>query len=465
MIIFMLRFLTGLVLVALVAAGVTYWVAGRGAPPQLTIVKPERVAGLDGTLEVTAEAPKAEFTSLTIALEQDGRTTSLFTLEGGPPTAVTQTDANHLRISQPFGKQSVPDLRSGTARIVVSATRPSILKLRTLSSTTSKDIQVRLEPPRIAVLSTHHYVNHGGSEMVLYKVTPADVQSGVRVGDVEYRGFPASGLGASGRSGVNAAFFALLHDQDRRTPIAAFARDEAGNEAHTTFVDDVFEKPFKRSRIELDDKFLNRVVPEILAQSPELKVDAAADDDKLAAFLKINGELRRMNGERIEGLSAKTSPMRLWSGPFVQLGNSQVEASFADHRTYFYKGKEVDQQVHLGFDLAVTSRVAIVAANAGTVVNASWLGIYGNCVIIDHGMGVQSLYGHLSSFDVKLGDSVTKGQTIGRSGMTGLAGGDHLHFTMLVGGHPVNPVEWWDSHWIQDRVERKLQELSNSGSK
>jgi murein DD-endopeptidase MepM/ murein hydrolase activator NlpD len=118
----------------------------------------------------------------------------------------------------------------------------------------------------------------------------------------------------------------------------------------------------------------------------------------------------------------------------------------------------VDQQVHLGFDLAVTSRVAIVAANAGTIAHAGWLGIYGTCVIIDHGMGVQSLYGHLSSLDVKVGDSVTKGQTVGRSGMTGLAGGDHLHFTMLVGGRPVNPVEWWDPHWIQDRVERKLRE-------
>ena len=82
------------------------------------------------------------------------------------------------------------------------------------------------------------------------------------------------------------------------------------------------------------------------------------------------------------------------------------------------------------------------------MLNASWLGIYGNCVIIDHGMGVQSLYGHLSSFDVKVGDTVTRGQIVGRSGMTGLAGGDHLHFTMLVGGRMVNPVEWWDPHWI-----------------
>jgi len=152
----------------------------------------------------------------------------------------------------------------------------------------------------------------------------------------------------------------------------------------------------------------------------------------------------------------------LWDGPFVQLGNSKVEAAFADHRTYIYKGKEVDHQVHLGFDLAVTSRVPIVAANAGTVLNASWLGIYGNCVIIDHGMGVQSLYGHLSSFEVNVGDKVMRGQTIGRSGMTGMAGGDHLHFTMLVNGRMVNPVEWWDKHWIEDRVMRKLAEAGQA---
>ena len=133
----------------------------------------------------------------------------------------------------------------------------------------------------------------------------------------------------------------------------------------------------------------------------------------------------------------------------MQLGNSQVEASFADHRTYVYKGKEVDQQVHLGFDLAVTARVPVVAANAGKVLNASWLGIYGNCVIIDHGMGVAVAL-RAPVVDRRQGRATRsrKGQTLGRSGMTGLAGGDHLHFTMLVGGQPVNPVEWWDPHWI-----------------
>jgi murein DD-endopeptidase MepM/ murein hydrolase activator NlpD len=289
--------------------------------------------------------------------------------------------------------------------------------------------------------------------MVVYRATPADIASGVRVGDVEYPGFPLSGE-------AKVAFFALLHDQPLNTPIAAFARDEAGNQAKASFVDNVFEKPFKKSRIEIDDKFINRVVPDILEHSPELKMTAPAEStpEMLAAFLRVNGELRRINADQIAALAAKTSPARLWDGPFVQLGNSQVEASFADRRTYIYKGTEVDQQTHLGFDLAVTEHVPVAAANSGIVQNASWLGIYGNCVIIDHGQSVQSLYGHLMSFDVKVGDKVTRGQIIGRSDSTGLAGGDHLHFTMLVGGRMVTPVEWWDPHWIADRVERKLKE-------
>jgi len=449
-----------LVLVALACTG-AYVVAGRGAPPQLTIEKPDRFVGQAGTLDVTAAAPNAQLTALTIALEQNGKSIALFSLDGPQTASVTRVDATHVKVSRPLGKQSVPELQSGAARIVVTATRPSFLKLRQLTSTASKDFQVRLEPPRIAVLSTKHYVNHGGSEMVVYKATPSDVASGVRVGDVEYPGFPATGAGVEGADpSIKVAFFALLYNQPLDTPIVAFARDEAGNQAKATFIDNVFEKPFKKSRIEIDDKFINRVVPDIIEHSPELKMTAPPQDspEMLAGFLRINGELRKINADQIAAMAAKTSPKRLWDGPFVQLGNSKVEASFADARTYIYKGKEVDQQTHLGFDLAVTEHVPVAAAAAGTVLNASWLGIYGNCVIIDHGLGVQSLYGHLMSFDVKVGDPVTRGQVVGRSDSTGLAGGDHLHFTLLVGGRMVTPVEWWDPHWMTDRVERKLKE-------
>jgi murein DD-endopeptidase MepM/ murein hydrolase activator NlpD len=463
----MVRALVVLIVLAGIAYGVAYVVAGRGAPPRITITKPDRPIGQAGTLEITAEAPSARFTALNVVLEQNGRTVPLFSLDKQTAT-LSQLDPNRLQVSRPLGKQSVPELQSGSARIIVTAVRPSFLKLRQLTSVETKPFQVRLEPPRIAVLSTHHYVNHGGSEMVVYRATPADVASGVRVGSIEYPGFPAAGAGITGTTpDTKVAFFALLHDQELRTPIAAFARDEAGNEVKAGFIDNAFEKPFKKSRIELDDKFIDRVVPEIIEHSPELKMTApaAGSPEMLAAFLRINGELRKLNAGQITAFSTKTSSTRFWTQPFVQLGGSQVEASFADHRTYLYKGKEVDQQTHLGFDLAVTARVPVIAANDGVVMNANWLGIYGNCVVLDHGMGVQSLYGHLSSFDVGVGDKVMRGQTIGRSGMTGLAGGDHLHFTMLVGGRMVNPVDWWDPHWIADRVERKLKDASaTSGS-
>jgi murein DD-endopeptidase MepM/ murein hydrolase activator NlpD len=253
---------------------------------------------------------------------------------------------------------------------------------------------------------------------------------------------------------VRVAFFALLHDQDLNTPIRLFARDEAGNVARADFDYRVFPKPIKREKIDLDDKFLNRVVPAIL----EGTTDVRPDGDTLAKFLVINGELRRKNAEKIASFASKTAREVLWRGTvFHPFGNTAVESAFAVHRTYFYKGKEVDQQVHLGFDLARITTAPIVAANRGRVLLAEELGIYGNAVIIDHGMGVQTLYGHLSSIDVKPGQDVEKEQQIGRSGMTGLAGGDHLHFTFLVNGHMVNPVEWWDSHWIEDRILRKLR--------
>jgi murein DD-endopeptidase MepM/ murein hydrolase activator NlpD len=183
----------------------------------------------------------------------------------------------------------------------------------------------------------------------------------------------------------------------------------------------------------------------------------------LEKFLVINGELRQKNAQTIANYSKQTLPEILWGGavfhPFI---NTAVEAAFADQRTYIYDGRDVDRQTHLGFDLARVVNSPILAANRGKVLHAGPLGIYGNCVILDHGMGVQSLYAHLSSIAVKVGDTVEKEQEMGKSGMTGLAGGDHLHFTMLVNGQMVNPVEWWDQHWIQDRILRKLHEASGS---
>jgi murein DD-endopeptidase MepM/ murein hydrolase activator NlpD len=448
------KFLTLLVVLALIFAGAWFW-AGRAEGPRIDLRQPERLIGQSSALDVMIESPGGQFSRIDITIEQNGRTYPVFALNQPEQGGVKQDTADRLYIVRQVGKRDVPELQPGKARIVVRAARPVLYGLRQAESESSRDIDVRLQPPRVSVLSSLHYINHGGAEFVVYRATPADVESGVRVGDELYPGFPASGAGIQADDSTRVAFFALLHDQDLKTPIAVYARDAAGNETSVPLEHMAFAKPFLRSRIEIDDKFLQQVVPSIAAEMPDMAL-STAPDDLLTSFLRINGELRMRNNRTIAEQAKKTAAQMLWKDAFQPLGNASVEARFADNRTYFYMGKEVDRQVHLGFDLAVVQRTPVLAANNGVVVYAGYLGIYGNCVILDHGLGVQSLYAHLSSIDVKEGDRVEKGSPFGRSGMTGLAAGDHLHFTMLVNGHPVNPVEWWDPKWMQDRVLRKI---------
>ena len=451
----LLRFLAVLaVLTFLLVGGAWIW-AARVEGPRLEIRQPGAFVGQATTFELLVETPGGRFSHVDVSVEQRGQVYPVFTLDQPGQSTVTQDTADRIYVIRQIGKRDIPALQPGPARIVVRAARPVLYGLRQAESETSHDVQVRLEPPRLAVLSTLHYVNHGGAEFVVYSATPADVDSGVRVGDQTYLGFPASGAGIKGDEATRVAFFALLHDQDLATPISLYARDPAGNEATASLDYRAFPKPFARSRIEINDGFLRRVVPAIAATTPDLAL-STAPDDLVESFLRINGELRRRNDQAIAEMTAGTSQDMLWAGAFQALSNASVESRFADNRTYFHQGKEIDRQVHLGFDLAVTRRIPVLAANGGVVVYAADLGIYGNAVIVDHGLGVQSLYAHLSSIDVASGDRVERGQRLGPSGMTGLAGGDHLHFTMLVNGHPVNPVEWWDQKWIQDRVLRKI---------
>jgi murein DD-endopeptidase MepM/ murein hydrolase activator NlpD len=454
-----MRFLFAFVLAVLVAAGGAYVIAGRAGGPSIQVVKPEKFVGTSTPVEVTVSAPAGQLTAVKLVFEQNGKQTTLYEANAQPSGEGVKAEGNTVRITRTIGKDTVPDLKTGAGRIVVTASRKVFRGIRTLSANVARDVQVRLERPQVAVVSSKHYINLGGSEMVVYRATPADVMSGVVVGDLEYPGFPANG--ASTIEGVKLddpalriAFFALRWDQNVNTPMRLFARDEAGNTGYADFDHTTFPKKFKKSRIELDDKFLDRVVPAILAGTTEIKPEG----DTVAKFVAINSQLRRKNAEKIASFAKQTAPEILWRGVvFHPFTNNAVESAFADTRTYVYHGKEVDQQTHLGFDLASFTNMKVLAANRGKVLFADELGIYGNCVILDHGMGVQSLYGHLSSFSVKAGDMVEKEQELGRSGMTGLAQGDHLHFTMLVSGQMVSPIEWWDQHWIQDRILRKLQ--------
>jgi murein DD-endopeptidase MepM/ murein hydrolase activator NlpD len=443
-------FLLALILLAVVAGGGMWFLAGREAGPTITIGSPEKFIGRSTPVSVTVEAP-TEIVEGSVIVEQNGKPIPLTDLK-------TDRADGRLVMTATVGREG---LANGPATLIVEAARKTFFGLRTVANTARRELTVRLDPPRVAVLSIHHFINLGGAEFVVIRATPDDVEAGVQVGDTRYRFYPGSSVGISDAA-VRVGFFALRHDQDLNTRITAYARDAAGNEATTPVERQPFVKKFVQSKIPIDRNFLDRVVPAIASNTPDLKVDTSSPDGLLKGFLEINGNLRKKNGDYIATLAAKSQPRMLWTEAFAQMSNSQVESRFADRRTYFFDNQEIDKQVHLGFDLATVQRAPVLASNAGAVVHADFLGIYGNCVILDHGLGVQSLYAHLSTIGVKVGDSVTKGQELGRTGATGLAGGDHLHFTILLQGTPVNPVEWWDQHWLQDRVLRKITDAGGA---
>jgi len=458
-----IRLVVALVLLVAVAVGAgVYVVAGRAAGPAIDIHQPTRFIGRTARFEASIDATDGVLIDITAVIEQAGVTLPLFSLSEPDDAEIMQETESRIRVSRMVTRETHPNLAPGPATIVVHATRSVLFGLRELDSTVRREIEARFDPPRLAVLSSFHYVNHGGAELIVYRVTPSDSESGVRVGDRVFPGYPASAAGVENADeSMRVALFALLYDQDLDTPMRLFAKDEAGNEAEIEFDHRIFPQRFRRSLITISDRFLEQVVPDIVARSDEFRtLPLPPGAGLLEQYLAINGGLRRLNAERIIALAADTADERLWTEPFRQLGNSQVESGFADHRTYVYDGRDVDQQVHLGFDLAATANVPILAANAGRVIWADNLGIYGNSVIIDHGMGLQSLYAHLSAIGVRPGDTVSVDDELGRSGMTGLAGGDHLHFAILLHGWPITPMEWWDPHWIEDRIMRKLRAAS-----
>ena len=346
------------------------------------------------------------------------------------------------------GSETVQGLDEGEATIRVVADRAGAWLRRLEPAAEELTLSVKLRPPSLQIQSLHTYVKQGGSEAVVYRVGETSVEDGIRAGEWWFPGYPLPGGGARDRF----ALFSMPYDMAEASGIVLVAVDDVGNEATANFIDRATPRTLRTDTIRLSDSFMQRVVPAILDQTPSIEDKG----DLLQNYLNINGNLRRANADELTRLSEASPPEFRWTKKFVPMRNGQVMSNFADRRTYTYNGSAVDQQDHLGFDLASTSRAEIQAANDGVVVLARYFGIYGNCVVIDHGYGLLSLYGHLSSISVEEGQTVERYATVGRSGVTGLAGGDHLHFTMLLRGLAVNPQEWWDAHWIHDRIVLKL---------
>jgi murein DD-endopeptidase MepM/ murein hydrolase activator NlpD len=431
------RYLLIIIIVVVLAVPLSLVLLSNGS--SLKIDPPVTAIGGVTPVQVRIENPHG-IRRLTGIIEQDGRRYTVADVHETPHRFMFWR--NHfgpqIRHFQ-AGKQQAPSLHDGKARLIVEVVSNDF---RGSTDSAEADVQIVTQPPRISTDGAQHYINQGGSELVVLSPSGYVTDSGVRVGKYEFRSFPHPS-----QPGQRFSLFAYPWDLPADVVPVAFARNPAGAEATARFWYKLFPKKFRTRDLPIDDAFLDKVVNQI---------DPGGSGDLLTRFLKINGEMRRQNNKTLADLRLKTADHFLWSGPFLPLTNAAVESNFADKRSYIYKGKKVDEQVHLGFDLAVTLHVSVPAANDGRVVWADNLGIYGNCVVVDHGYGLQSIYGHLSEFAVKAGDAVKKGQSLGKSGSTGLAGGDHLHFSMQVDGVQVNPIEWWDEHWIKDRILSKV---------
>ena len=343
------------------------------------------------------------------------------------------------------GEFKLPKLKQGPFELLIICTDRSWNNWgKGNTSLYQKKLIYDTKAPLISPVSKTHNLSQGGAGLVVYRVSEEVTRTGVEVGNYFFPAYQQ-------KNGLYYCLFAFPYDArpDKDIP-TVIALDMADNKAKRRFYYHLNKRKFRKDRINISDRFLKAKMIQFQTLFPDEK-------DLLQLFLKVNQSLRAKNRQQLREIGLHTADHFLFTGKFLRQPNAACRASFGDQRGYYYHGQLIDKQTHLGVDLASLARAPVPAANSGRVVWAGFLGIYGQVVIIDHGLGLQSLYAHLSQIDVQEGESVRKGQIIGRTGSTGMAGGDHLHFGVLVSGVPVNPVEWWDKRWIKNNILSKIE--------
>jgi murein DD-endopeptidase MepM/ murein hydrolase activator NlpD len=427
-----------LVLVVLLLAGGYFTIPKfEWHKPQIKITPDTDAIGL-APIEIQISEQGTGLKSVSVTLSTGGAETPLIT---------EQYDEPIMQKKITVASSKLTGIKEGPAVFRVSARDRSLWSFfRGNEGFVQKNVTIDITPPTIELLADDPYINFGGCALVVYKASADAVSSGVKIGDYFFPGYK----GQTKDPNAYIVFFAHPYNVREEEKAVLVATDKAGNARQMKLSYTLKDVKYKKSSIPISDEFIQSKV------APLLNDVGARQGSPKDIFVQVNRGLRKENEDKIRTVGQKTADKMLWSAPFSQLSNSKVEANFADARTYIYRDQAIDTAYHLGFDLSVTKRYAVEAANSGVVTFAGDLGIYGNTVIIDHGLGLSTLYGHLSSIDVKEGDLVKPQQVIGKTGETGLAVGDHLHFATLLQGIPVLPKEWWDPKWIKDNVTPKL---------
>jgi len=426
-----------LVALAVVAGGYFTLPKFEWKAPQIKLSPDSEVLALKPIeIEVTEQGTGLE--SLTVTLSSFGTEHTLVNEKYDQPV---------LQKKVTVATSKLTGIKEGPAVLRVSARDRSLWRFfRGNQTVIEKNLTIDVTPPTLELLADDPYVNFGGVGVVAYKPSADTVRSGVQIGKYFFPGHK----GQTRDPGTYLVFFAHPYDVAEGEKAILIATDKAGNTRQMSLAYTLKDVRYKKSTIAITDEFIQSKV------APLVTDVAIRQKSPKEIFVAVNRALRKDNDDKIRSIGQKSAAKMLWSGAFSQLTNSKVEANFADARTYIYQGEEIDKAYHLGFDLSVTKRYPVEASNSGVVVFSGDLGIYGNTVIIDHGLALTTLYGHLSSIDVKEGEPVKQKQIIGRSGETGLAVGDHLHFGVYLNGVAVLPLEWWDEKWIRDNVTPKL---------
>ena len=316
------------------------------------------------------------------------------------------------------------------------------------SATFTKQMMLDSKPPRIAVKTVPPAIQRGGSALIVYTLSEDVQKTGVKVGELFFPGHKQE-------NGGYACLFAFpIKMKTESYHPEIMAQDMAGNVTSSRLLVRAQNKNYRADTLNIPESFLNYKANELAQLCPE-------KDTPLDQYLCSNNKVRAANDAKLLELAAdpgNVTPHFVWEGAFRRLPRSAVKANFGDHRTYVdgHRAK-IDEQTHMGLDLASVAQAPIPASAAGRVIWADYLGIHGHMVLIDHGLGLMTQYSHLTDYKVNVGDVVKAGDIVGTTGVSGLAGGDHLHFGVLVGGVPVQPLEWLDSSWVKNNITNRLK--------
>jgi len=442
-------FLALLVLVFAGLIAVLCYFRLEGTPPTIVVENPPKVLGRIYNIKFEVKDNRSGIRKVEVILTQDNKKHIAFN-ESFPVnkwwegTGIKEKDFDVKISPLDYG------FSQGKVSLVIVANDASWRgALKGNKSTWKETTKLDTTPPIISVRSLRHNMIQGGSGLIVYRVNEPVSKTGVYVNNHFFPGCPKPG----GPKGDYVAMMAIPYNVSAPKKMVIVAIDLAGNKAEAGFPYNVYPHKPRPDKIILTDHFLEQKVPTIMSRYPNVVKPGTL----IQEFLEINHAVRKINNDQFRKMCSHVTDKIYWHGSFLRLPHAALMAHFADHRYYYYHHKLVDEGYHMGVDLASVRHAPVPAANAGKVIFTGYLGIYGNTIIIDHGLGLYSTYSHLDCFKVSVGQMVKKGQIIGLTDTTGLAAGDHLHFGMLVDGVFVNPKQWWDPIWVRTHILANLQ--------